>query len=107
MAGAQLTKASPAPLILGISSTAISIILAALIFAHQLPALAAIFGWSLTPLAVFGAFSWDFVAQRKGKARRRFRPSYSYANTLRWLAYTSLLIAGAHIWVLAEYWSAV
>lgn len=103
----QSTKASSVPVIVGLFSTLLSIFIAGLIFFHQLPALASIFGWALTPLAVFGAFSWDFVAQRKGKARRRFRPSYTYANTLRWLAYTSLLIAAAHIWVLAEYWSAI
>lgn len=107
MAVAALTKASPLPLILGIVSAGLSVVLAVLLFLHQLPALAALAGWFLTPLSVFAAFSWDFVAQRKGKAKRKFRPSYTYSLVLRWLAYASLLIAGAHIWILAEYWSAV
>jgi hypothetical protein len=107
VAGIPIAKASPVPLALGIAATATSVLLAVLIFSHQLPALTALAGWALTPLTVFAAFSWDFIAQRKGKARRRFRPSYAYANTLRWLSYASLLIAGAHIWVLAEYWSAI
>lgn len=105
--GVPTSKASPFPLVLGIAATVTSVLLAVLIFIHLLPALAALAGWALTPLTVFAAFSWDFIAQRKGKARRRFRPSHTYANILRWLAYVSLPIAGAHIWVLAEYWSAI
>ena len=63
-------------------------------------------GWFLTPLAVFLSLALDFYLQRKGRADPNFIIRPNYTLILSMLSYASLVIAGFHIWVIAEMLSA-
>ena len=63
-------------------------------------------GWFLTPLAVFLSLALDFYLQRKGRANPNFIIRPKYTSILSILSYTSFVVAGFHICVVAEMLSA-
>lgn len=101
-------KASPLPLLVGAFSVFGSIFIAAVVFMRFsfAPRELSYLGWFLTPLAVFLALAFDFYLQRKGRANPNFIIRPKYTAILSVLSYASLVLAGFHIWVVAEMLSA-
>lgn len=102
------TKASILPVIISVLATVLSIAIGLSVFlkfefaSKQLSWV----GWALTPVVTLFMLAWDFYLQRKGRAGSPnfiIRPAYTTVLTV--LAYVSLVIAGFHIWVIAEMFS--
>lgn len=94
------TKASAAPLIVGIVALVISAVLEALDYLAISPFtydIVNVIGYVLTPFVVFMCVAWDAAAQRLGRRSPWFDIRPGYSRTLRILAVVSLAVAIVHI----------
>ena len=101
-------KASVFPAFFGVLSLLLSIVIAAMVllkFEFAFRELSYV-GWALTPLIVFLSLALDFYLQRKGRQNPNFIIKPLYTQMLTICAYVSLVIAGFHIWVIADMLSA-
>lgn len=101
-------KASFLPALVGVVSLLLSIAIAVVVllkFEFAFRELSFV-GWALTPLVVFLALALDFYLQRKGRQNPNFIIKPLYTQMLTVCAYVSLVIAGFHIWVIADMLSA-
>ncbi len=101
-------KASFLPALVGVVSLLLSIAIAVLVllkFEFAFRELSFV-GWALTPLVVFLALALDFYLQRKGRQNPNFIIKPVYTQVLTICAYVSLVVAGFHIWVIADMLSA-
>lgn len=102
------SKASLLPVIVGGSALVASSAIALLVLSKWQFAFKELsfVGWALTPLIVFLSLALDFYLQRKGRANPNFiiKPAYTQALTI--FSYVALVIAGFHIWVIADMLSA-
>lgn len=101
-------KASVLPALFGVVSLLLSIAIAAIVllkFEFAFRELSFV-GWALTPLVVFLSLALDFYLQRKGRQNPNFIIKPLYTQMLTICAYVSLVIAGFHIWVIADMLSA-
>ena len=97
-------KASVLPAFFGVLSLLLSIAIAAMVllkFDFAFRELSYV-GWALTPLIVFLSLALDFYLQRKGRQNPNFIIKPGYTKVLTLCAYASLIVAGFHIWVIAD-----
>jgi len=110
----RFTKASPLPLIVGVvgllGGVALGIVTAGTVVAQRVGEIELPFaqlstwpmslvGYALTYLAVFGAFAWDRLAQRRGRLRdRNFWDKPGYAKALGGLCWAAAIVGLWHIW---------
>ena len=94
------TKASAAPVIVGIVAVVLSATLEALDYLAISPFtydIVNVIGYALTPFVVFMCVAWDAAAQRLGRRSPWFDIRPGYSRTLRILAVVSLAVAVVHI----------
>jgi hypothetical protein len=100
-------KASRLPLVIGISSIVLSLVLMYVSFQltehnNWLPSL---LGWLLTPVLTFTMVGIDFYLQNRADLPVTFESRSIYSKILRLNAYASVLFALGHIIRLAQIWS--
>jgi hypothetical protein len=94
------TKASAAPLVVGIIALVVSALLEVLDYLAISPFtydVVNVIGYFLTPFVVFMCVAWDAAAQRLGRRSPWFDIRPGYSHTLRVLAIVSLAVAVVHI----------
>lgn len=112
---ARVVRASAVPLIVGISSAAVSLVIAVLVIALvsapvkvflgiPLPLVVAeswwlsLLGYVLTPVVVIACYGWDAIAQRGGMRRDvNFVQRTGYGIILRGVVVASIIIGIWHI----------
>ncbi|MCF8550356.1 MAG: hypothetical protein K9G09_05650 [Pontimonas sp.] len=94
------TKASAAPLVVGIVALVASALLEVLDYLAVSPFtydVVNVIGYFLTPFVVFMCVAWDAASQRLGRRSPWFDVRPGYSHTLRVLAIVSLAVAVVHI----------
>jgi F0F1-type ATP synthase assembly protein I len=108
--GNSNTKPTKFPLIVGLVSISLSIVLAALPYLKVVSnsnLTSSLIGWALTPVLTFTMFGLDFFFQTKGLSQSNFVSIEIYGKILKLVAYLSILVAMFHIWRIALIWSLV
>jgi hypothetical protein len=104
------SRATKFPLIVGLISIFLSILLAVLPYLKLVSnsdLTSSLIGWLLTPVLTFTMFGLDFFFQTKGLSQSNFVSMESYGKILRIVAYLSIVVAMFHIWRIALIWSLV